>query len=946
MWLLLLGTTASANVLFTLPDITPPSAVGDALPNDVGGGASIYGQNDTLRLVVSEPIDSSRITMASITIGGSSSPSLGTGYSVAVQEQQDSDGYGASILITLGSSPNVSAGNTISITAADVVDSAGNKPTTALTYNVLAASLTSITGISIDSGHYSSGDEIYVDVTFSKDVTVSDGDSVVSIDLEIGGSSVLAGYVSGSGTDTLRFRYIASGIIGNGVTVVGDSIVRGTRTIRDSGGTNVLLTFAEQVFSGAIVDAAFSISVGAGLWLDATDVDGDGDWTDHSTDLDLPVDTWIDKSGLDHDVTQSTDLKKPALTRDNRANNLPSVRYDGRNDFLFRNETLVDLDNSSGLSLFVVFTAGDRPSNPTNKSNLLLSFRGTNDSTKYTNRGLFLVAGDGLLTDTTDYIRTSIGRSISGDSKWSNARTANGSIIYNQTLVYGETFVRGQKRSLYTDGIELPVEQPTWQIDGIGHLSIGGEGVNARSLWGSMHEVVVYEKGLTESEFVIVENYLASKWGSEKLLTAVDYYSGDMPAVGDYDFDVTGILRYQDAVSDTRVISSSSGGITISSVSFIQDAGDAMFIGSDRSDASTDGVTDGAGARLSGLVSTVRSGSWYLDITDAGTGGGSINVAIDPHKLGIDVTNDASVYELLWRSGQSGDFSRVSIADTVIDGIVSFNDIVINASATDAVVQGTTKLIKDGYIALGMNDQYSPQFESAEIDSNVGGSLDIVITMDEDIDPMSIQASGEFTVTPVGGSVVVPTVTQVVGAENRIRLTVSGSLTTAYAVSYVATTLKDYSGNLPLAFNVLVGTDQTTGDTLAVPTSGEWIVVGGQGDDRLTASAGVDVFDYNFLSDGKDTIVNFGDDGADRIDLSDLLQGYIPSSSSLTDYIDVTSDGGSGIVIYVDAHGQGQTTPGSGLMSADVTISVTGAGVTSATTTQDLLNANKLILSR
>ena len=103
------ATPASGNIVFTLLDITPPAASGNAVPGDVGNGnAGAYGEDDTLTINFSEGIKVSEITSAdlgtTINLSGTGT-SFGTGATIAATNPQitvdniDSDVNGVYSLI-------------------------------------------------------------------------------------------------------------------------------------------------------------------------------------------------------------------------------------------------------------------------------------------------------------------------------------------------------------------------------------------------------------------------------------------------------------------------------------------------------------------------------------------------------------------------------------------------------------------------------------------------------------------------------------------------------------------------------------------------------------------------------------------------------------------------------------------------------------------------------
>ena len=108
----------------------------------------------------------------------------------------------------------------------------------------------------------------------------------------------------------------------------------------------------------------------------------------------------------------------------------------------------------------------------------------------------------------------------------------------------------------------------------------------------------------------------------------------------------------------------------------------------------------------------------------------------------------------------------------------------------------------------------------------------------------------------------------------------------------------------------------TTGVETLRGTSGNDILVGQGGNDMLTGNGGVDTFDYNASSDGNDTITDFTiGNGGDRLDLSDLLD--YDTGDTLSDYL-TFSDDGSDVEIAIDANGDSSGT--------DITITLSDIG--------------------
>jgi Ca2+-binding RTX toxin-like protein len=81
------------------------------------------------------------------------------------------------------------------------------------------------------------------------------------------------------------------------------------------------------------------------------------------------------------------------------------------------------------------------------------------------------------------------------------------------------------------------------------------------------------------------------------------------------------------------------------------------------------------------------------------------------------------------------------------------------------------------------------------------------------------------------------------------------------------------------------------------------VLVGGGGADVIAGGQGSDRFDYNSINEGGDTISDFTPGvGNDKLDIKDMLVGYDPSTSALSDFVKLTTSGGNTIV-SVDPNG-------------------------------------------
>lgn len=113
-----------------------------------------------------------------------------------------------------------------------------------------------------------------------------------------------------------------------------------------------------------------------------------------------------------------------------------------------------------------------------------------------------------------------------------------------------------------------------------------------------------------------------------------------------------------------------------------------------------------------------------------------------------------------------------------------------------------------------------------------------------------------------------------------------------------ADTLYGYNGN-----DTLYGGDGA--DTL-YGGGGDDIIYGGAGADSITGDSGADTVAFEIASafSAVDTIYGFSTANADKLDIGDLLIGYDPLTSLVTDFVEITTSG-SNSILKVDRDGTG-----------------------------------------
>ena len=754
-----------------------------------------------------------------------------------------------------------------------------------------------IQSLNAQSGTYTSGEKIKILVKFSSAVTVDAAGSVITIDLNVGGSIVQARYAATT-TDTMEFIYIASGTMDlDGVEVVANSIKKGGNAsiTSASDGASVIENFEVKFFPNLKVNAPFDLSKITDIWFDSVDIDADGDSTDQS--VDDAVKTFYDKSGNDHHISSGVG-REPKVKLNAGNNGNLSVYFEATSqNFLGGTK-----DPNLGTSGYTYFTAFNASHNSAGDSfNYLFGTRGdfAGESDKENGVATYLIVRDRVHLNSFSLSGTNNGR----------VNIVPAVSLTNTPVFVSESHSPGLSRVFSQGG------QPDETLNVGTHLTAGKRvsmgGLNGASYFanGYVNEAFYFNRTLTLAERAIIENYLGAKWSSPH--STLDYYSGDDNSKNDYDHGVTGILKLSPTTIGSQTLPASSvstarnGALLIAnsaSDGFLKDEGDRVFAGSKGNGVTKDNLPNPA------FVSTVRSSKvWYLDVFDASSVGGKIDLAFTPSLMGFDWTADAASYELLWSANDpvsSVTFQVMTVPPSAANGIVRFSGIVA----------------KSGYIALGLKDTMAPSLRYAE----VTGDKEITLTFDESI---ANQISGLSLAanTIIGTNIHAK-------STNKIVITTGNSIKSAETLSYSGSVVSDIAGNELKALSGIV-VDMPRASIIRLTSSS--IVVAGAGDDDITASSGSDVFDYNFITDGNDTITGFDKD-KDKIDLSDVLQ--YSNGQDISKFVAV-SDDGADTTINVDAHGRGNT------LASTRDISITLSGVTGLITLDSLIKDKVLILT-
>ncbi|MBN8695138.1 MAG: T9SS type A sorting domain-containing protein [Bacteroidetes bacterium] len=382
------------------------------------------------------------------------------------------------------------------------------------------------------------------------------------------------------------------------------------------------------------------------------------------------ISSWADQSGNSINVSQSTSVQQPTYVS-SLMNSMPAIEFDnnstsGQNDFLSAADNSL-LDNTNGYSFFTVTRMKGFDGN----AKSIISKRTTIDVDEafmlfYYSSNYFYCDIDGLgdrfNTGTYSY---SVNTNYILDVVYDGTLTAA-----NRSKIYDAEVLR--KTSAETSA--TVADKPSPLVIGATHAS------DNRPFNGYMSEIIVYRSALNDAQRIIVDNYLSSKYNIA--LSANDKYQGDNAGNGDYDRDVAGVGQ-ESTGNNSSFAASVSKGLKMTVNSGLNN-GDYIIAGH-AFPTNTQIMTDVGG--MTGTNNARWQRVWYLDITNAST---NINTDIefdmsDGGIVGLTL-GVASDYVLLYRAGQTGNWTELAVANSTPGDRVKFN-------ALD--------LTNDGYYTIG-----------------------------------------------------------------------------------------------------------------------------------------------------------------------------------------------------------------------------------------------------
>ncbi|MBA3680306.1 MAG: hypothetical protein H0W73_03825 [Bacteroidetes bacterium] len=380
------------------------------------------------------------------------------------------------------------------------------------------------------------------------------------------------------------------------------------------------------------------------------------------------ISAWNDASGNSMNVTQTVAVQQPSFVT-NVMNGFPAIQFDnngaaGQNDKMLGPDSPI-LDNTAGYTFFTV----SRPQN-FGDARVIVSKR----TTVSVNQSfmLFYYTSNKFHVD----IQTTNDRYPTN-----TVYTVNNNYIID--VVYDGTLTAANRSKTYNDQtLDITsTETSSFVPNNASPIILGTtDASDPRPFGGYISEIIIYREALTSARKIIVDNYLSAKYNIP--LTANDKYIGDNAANGNYDREVAGIGN-ESTGSNPSFSASISGGLTISANSGLEDSDYAL---AGHAQLANYQVTVDVGG-LTGTNNARWLRIWYIDITNTlmplNT---DIEFDMSDGGVGSVVLGPASNYVLIYRNAQTGNWTEVATANTIVGDRVIFNSYV---------------LADDGYYTIG-----------------------------------------------------------------------------------------------------------------------------------------------------------------------------------------------------------------------------------------------------
>ncbi|MEQ9307571.1 MAG: T9SS type A sorting domain-containing protein, partial [Marinoscillum sp.] len=253
------------------------------------------------------------------------------------------------------------------------------------------------------------------------------------------------------------------------------------------------------------------------------------------------VTNWANIGGATQAFTQSTGSRQP-IFETNQQNGFPMVRFDGTDDY-FQMTNNNDINIGGPYTSRTFFTAFNTGTDISSRQ-VIYEEGGTGRGINiYMFSGQLYVGGWNINDDGSDSpwgfesistpVTASTSYILTFEFNGNSCQTGNFSMYLNGTLI-GTVNNIGRLYN-HSGAIGLGAK------NGDTYYESGGSSGTGDYFEGSVAEFIVYNTKLFNPQRIIIENYLAAKYGLT--LSSNDIYAEDGGGAGDFDYDVSGIGR-------------------------------------------------------------------------------------------------------------------------------------------------------------------------------------------------------------------------------------------------------------------------------------------------------------------------------------------------------------------------------------------------------------------
>ncbi|MFP4557264.1 MAG: hypothetical protein ACLFNU_10365, partial [Bacteroidales bacterium] len=392
------------------------------------------------------------------------------------------------------------------------------------------------------------------------------------------------------------------------------------------------------------------------MWLDATTL---------AYNNNDPVSVWSDVSGNANNATQPTADEQP-LFQTSQINGNPTVSFDGSDDFLFLNGSMITNTD------YTVMSVASRRSSGSRK---------------------IIVGGDNTGTDNNlhiyweneaNYRTHHYGNDVS-TSMVSTAEAYSGGTQANEYGFFASVLnsdLTSEERRHYQNNFLLGTENRTGQLNSWSGAAIARYTPSNNYDDIDVAEMLMYSSGLNDAQVAIISNYQSIKYGIA--IAGVNYTPGDAAYIHDF----VGIGSSDGTQKHTKTANSGGGIFLRESNGSLDESNEYVFAA--HANQSVGETTNDLPALSEGSLISRTQRIWYIDRTEATTT--SASIGFDLNQIGLGEGSDNQIFHLLYRNTTSGDFSTISGAI----GIVSGGFVWFSVDNDDLL---------DGYYTIARSDQ-------------------------------------------------------------------------------------------------------------------------------------------------------------------------------------------------------------------------------------------------